>query len=180
MTDIGIINESLCAYTPQQNRMAERKNKHILEVTHTMIIHGYVPHRFWVDVVLTACYLINHMPSSILDGTIPYIVLFLSAPLFSISPKIFGRVCYVYDNHPSRTKLDPKFMRCIFLDYSGTKKGYRCYSHTFRRYFISSDISFMESIPYFLTSESSPLSTSSNSPPIMTILKCSHRLFFNP
>jgi hypothetical protein len=77
----------------------------------------------------------------------------------------------VYDNRPGRTKLDPKSLRCIFVGYSDTQKGYRCYSPTLRRYFVSSDVIFMESVPYSLNSESGPLSTSSNSPPIMTILK---------
>ena len=67
-TDNGIIHESSCAYTPQQNGVAERKNRHILEVARTMMIHGHVPHCFWADAVLTACYLINRMPSSVLDG----------------------------------------------------------------------------------------------------------------
>lgn len=171
MTDNGIIYESSCASTPQQNGVAERKNKHILEVARTMMIHGHIPHRFWADAVLTVCYLINRMPSFVLDGAIPYNVLFPTAPLFPVSPKVFGCVCYVYDHLPSRTKLDPKSLRCIFVSYSGTQKGYRCYSSTLRRYFVSSDVIFMESVPYFLNSESGPLSTSSNSPPIMTILK---------
>ena len=49
MTDNGIIHESSYVSTPQQNKVAERKNRHILEVAHTMMIHGHVPHRFWVD-----------------------------------------------------------------------------------------------------------------------------------
>ena len=47
MTDNGIIHESSCAYTPQQNGVAERKNRYILEVARIMMIHGHVPHRFW-------------------------------------------------------------------------------------------------------------------------------------
>ena len=45
-TDNGIIHESSCAYTPQQNEVAERKNKHILEVARTMMIHEHVPYHF--------------------------------------------------------------------------------------------------------------------------------------
>ena len=44
--DNDIIHESSCAYTPQQNGVAARKNRHILEVARTMMIHGHVPHRF--------------------------------------------------------------------------------------------------------------------------------------
>jgi Integrase core domain len=130
--DNGIIHESLCAYTPQQNGVAERKNRHILEVARTMMIHRHVPHHFWVDVVLTACYLINRMASSVLDDVILYNILYPFAPLFPVPPKIFGCACYVYDTRPSRTKLDPKSLIGIFLEYSGTQKGYRFYSPTIR------------------------------------------------
>ena len=73
-----------------------------------MMIHGNVPHKFWADAVLTACYLINQLPSSVLDGAIPYNILYPSAPLFSVPPKVFGCVSYAYDTRPGRTKLDPK------------------------------------------------------------------------
>jgi hypothetical protein len=81
------------------------ERRHILEVARTMMIHGHVPHHFRADTVLIACYLINRMPSSILDGVIPYNVLFPSAPLFPVSPKIFGCIYYVYDNRPTRMNL---------------------------------------------------------------------------
>lgn len=99
-----------------------------------MMIHRHVPHCFWVDAVLIVYYLINHMPSFILDGAIPYNVMYTSAPLFPIPPKIFCYVYYVYDTRPGHTKLDSKSPRFIFLGYSGTQKGYRYYSPTIRRY----------------------------------------------
>ena len=94
-TDNGIIHESSCVYTPQQNGVVERKNRHILDLARTMMIQGHVPHHFWANAILTACYLITRMPSSVLDGAISYNVLYSSAPLFSVPPKIFGCVCYV-------------------------------------------------------------------------------------
>lgn len=63
ITDNGIIHESSCVYTPQQNGMAKRKNRHLLEVVCTMMIHHHVPSHFWANAVLTSCYLINRMPS---------------------------------------------------------------------------------------------------------------------
>jgi len=59
----GILYQTSCAYTPQQNRVAERKNRHLFETTHTLLIHGEVPQKFWDDVILSACYLVNHMTS---------------------------------------------------------------------------------------------------------------------
>ena len=73
----GIIHQSFCAHTPQQNGVGERKNRHLVETTRTLLLHSNVPFRFWGDVVLIACYLINHMPSSVLYDQIPHSLLFL-------------------------------------------------------------------------------------------------------
>lgn len=97
--------------TPQQNGVAERKRKHIIKVTHTMMIHGHAPRHLWADAVLTTCYLINHMPSSVLlNGGIPYHVLCPSSPLFPVPPKIVCCVCYVYDTRLGYIKLDQKLL----------------------------------------------------------------------
>jgi len=50
----------------QQNGVVERKNRHLVETTRTMLLHGDVPQRFWGDVVLSACYLNNRVSSSVL------------------------------------------------------------------------------------------------------------------
>ena len=66
MSQHGIFHQSSCAHTPPQNGVAERKNQHLVETTHTLLLHSNVHFRFWGDVVLTACYLINRMPSPVL------------------------------------------------------------------------------------------------------------------
>ncbi|KAF3771918.1 Retrovirus-related Pol polyprotein from transposon TNT 1-94 [Nymphaea thermarum] len=80
--DKGIIHQTSCAYTSQQNGVVERKHRHILDVARTIIIHSHVPHSYWGDAVLTACYLINRMPSSVLGDLIPFSVLFPDRALF--------------------------------------------------------------------------------------------------
>ena len=73
---------------------------------------------FWTNVVSTTCLFINRMSFSVLNGEIPYRVLFPTKNLFPIAPKIFGCVCFVRDVCPHHTKLDPKSLKCIFLGYS--------------------------------------------------------------
>ena len=75
-----------CAHTPQQNGVAKRKNRHLVETTRTILLHSNVPFRFWGDVVLTACYLINRMPSSVLHDQIPHSLLFPDQPLYFLPP----------------------------------------------------------------------------------------------
>ncbi|KAL1193539.1 Retrovirus-related Pol polyprotein from transposon TNT 1-94 [Cardamine amara subsp. amara] len=55
----GILHQTSCPYTPQQNGVAERKNRHLMEVARSMMFHKNMPRRFWGDAVMTACYLID-------------------------------------------------------------------------------------------------------------------------
>ena len=66
--------------------------RHLLEVTYALKFHMCVPKSYWSDAVLTACHLINRMPSTILGGQIPYTMLSPDASLFHLPPKIFGCV----------------------------------------------------------------------------------------
>ena len=103
--DHGIIHQSSCPHTSQQNVVAERKMRQLLEVTHAIKFHMRVPKSYWNDAVLTAVDLINRMPSTILGGQILYTVLSPDAPLFHLPPKIFGCVCYVHILGPGVTNL---------------------------------------------------------------------------
>ena len=62
----GILHQSLCSDTPEQNGGVEHKNKHLLEVARAMMFYMNIPKYLWGDVILTASYLINRMPTKIL------------------------------------------------------------------------------------------------------------------
>ena len=112
----------------------------------------HVPKDFWADAVSTACFLINRMPSSVLNWATPYHQLFPNNLLFPIKPKVFGCACFIRDVHQQVSKLDPKSLKCIFLGYSRVKKGYRCYCPPLRRYFMSIDVTFFETTLFYLSS----------------------------
>ena len=63
------------------------------------------------------------MPSSVLNWFTPYYQLFPNNSLFPIVPKVFGCTCFVRDVRPQVSKLDPKSLKCIFMEFSRVKKG---------------------------------------------------------
>lgn len=68
----GILQQTSCAHTPQQNGVAERKHCHLIEMARCLLTNMSVPHSFWPDALLTACYLINRLPSSSINNQIPF------------------------------------------------------------------------------------------------------------
>lgn len=66
----GIVHQTSCVNTSQQNGIAERKNRH-LEVARALMFTTNMPKLFWGDVILTVTYLINRMPSRTLSFDSP-------------------------------------------------------------------------------------------------------------
>ena len=149
MSSHGILHQSSYAYTPQQNVVAGRKNHHLVETARTLLLHHKVPQRFYGDAILTACYLINRMSSSVLHDQIPHSVLLPNQPLFCPPPRVFDRVYFVHILTPGQDKLSAKATKCVFLGYSRLQRGYRCYSPDINRYFISVDVTFFEDSSFF-------------------------------
>ncbi|KAL0335243.1 UNVERIFIED_CONTAM: Retrovirus-related Pol polyprotein from transposon RE1 [Sesamum radiatum] len=89
------------------------------------------------------------MPSTVLHGDTPYSCLFPDKPLFGIAPRVFGCVCFVHIHSPNLDKLSPRSVKCIFLGYSRTQKGYRCYDPQSRKSFTSADVTFFESTSFY-------------------------------
>jgi transposase InsO family protein len=67
----GILFQTTCVDTPQQNGVAERKNRHLAEVARSLLFTMNVPKYLWGEAILTATYLINRMPSSVLTFKTP-------------------------------------------------------------------------------------------------------------
>ncbi|GJT45758.1 putative ribonuclease H-like domain-containing protein [Tanacetum coccineum] len=55
----GIKREYSNARTPQQNGVAERKNRTLIEAARTMLADSFLPNTFWAEAVSTACYVLN-------------------------------------------------------------------------------------------------------------------------
>ncbi|RVW63346.1 Retrovirus-related Pol polyprotein from transposon TNT 1-94 [Vitis vinifera] len=148
----GIIHQSSCVDTPQQNGVAEQKNKHLLEVSRSIMFTSNVPKHFWGEVVLTTAYLINKRPSRTLNYQSLCQVLQSypnSGLISSIPVKVFGCTTFVHIHSQHRSKPDPKAVKCLFLGYSPSQKGYKGYSPTQWKIYVSMDVTFFEIQPFY-------------------------------
>ena len=87
------------------------------------MLHMHVPKQFWGDAIVTTCYLINCLPSSILHRGIPHSVLYPTKSLFSLPPRVFGCVAFIHVPIPGQDKLAPRATKCVLVGYSRTQKG---------------------------------------------------------
>ncbi|CAN0840533.1 Retrovirus-related Pol polyprotein from transposon RE1 [Linum grandiflorum] len=110
----GILPQQSCPGVSQQNGLVERKNRHVLELTHTILFHSCVPPSFWVEAVHTVVHLINRQITPILKERSPYQVMYSRTPDYS-KLKVFGCVCYVLLAKRERHKLSPKAAKCVFF-----------------------------------------------------------------
>ncbi|MCO5596878.1 hypothetical protein L7F22_050948 [Adiantum nelumboides] len=130
-------------HTPQQNGVAERKNRVIVEMARSMIKAIGLSDSFWAKAVNTAMYILNRSYTKAVKDMTPLQAFSGKKPSVSHF-KIFESDCYVHVPDASRTKWDAKSQNCIFLGYSEESKGYRLYIPTTKKIVISRDVVFAE------------------------------------
>lgn len=89
----GIVHQTSCVATPQQNDIVERKHRHLLETSRALLRHSKAHMSFWGECLLTATFLINRFPSRVLEQNTPYEILFGKCPNYDFL-KCFGCLCY--------------------------------------------------------------------------------------
>jgi histone deacetylase 1/2 len=142
-TKIGITHLVSCPHAHQQNGAAKRKHRHIVEVGLSLLAHAHMPLKFWDEAFSTATFLINRMPSKVINFETPFERLFHTKLDYS-SLRIFGCACWPnlhpYNNH----KLSFRSKECAFRRYSNMHKGFKCLDISTGRVYISRDVVFDE------------------------------------
>ena len=168
----GVLHQKSLAGVPQQNGRVERKHKHLLEVARALKFHAHMPTKFWGDCILTATFLINHLPSSVLNWTAPFEILYKQSPDYSML-KVFGCLCYAHTR--TKDKFMPRAARCVFLGYSFGQKGYKVYDLTTHKCFVTRDVLFKEDIfPFKPTSTAIPSPHTSTTTSLISLHDSDH------
>lgn len=140
----GIRRQLTAAYTPQQNGIAERKNRSIMNMTRCMLLGMSVPRRFWPEAVQYAVHILNMSPSAALGDVTPEERWSNHKPSVE-HMRVFGCVAFALVPYERRVKLDEKSIRCVFVEVSKESKAYRLYNPETKKIIISRDVRFDES-----------------------------------
>jgi transposase InsO family protein len=142
---IGVEHHVSCPHAHQQNGSAERKHRHIVEMGITLLAHASMPLKYWDEAFFTAVFLINRLPSKVINDVTPLERLLGTKPDYTFL-RTFG--CAVWPNlRPYNTKkLAFRSKQCVFLGYSHMHKGFKCLDPKEGRVYVSRDVVFDESV----------------------------------
>jgi len=141
----GIIHETYCVETPQQNNIVERKHQHLLNVSCALLFQSHLPTAFWSFVVKHATHIINRLPNPFLKFKSPYELIHGTLPYLT-QLKVFGCLGFATTLLAGRTKFDKRAIKTIFLGVKTGTKGYILYDITTNSKFISRNVTFYKII----------------------------------
>lgn len=139
----GIKRQLTAAYTPQQNGVAERKNRTVMNMVRSLLSEKGVPKIFWPEAVNWSFYVLNRSPTSSVPDLTP------EEAWSGIKPsvahfRVFGSVAHAHVPDARRTKLEDKSRTCVLLGVSEESKAYRLYDPILKKVVISRDVVFEE------------------------------------
>eukprot|EP00253_Pinus_taeda_P031014 PITA_31014 len=122
----GIHKQFTASYTPQQNGVAQRKNRTIMDMARSMLKAKHLPNDYWAEAVQCAVYILNRCPTKAMMNKMPEEA-WSGRKQGVTHMKVFGCVAYAHILDQLRKKLDSKGEKCIFIGYSEESKAYRLY-----------------------------------------------------
>ncbi|GJX05228.1 putative ribonuclease H-like domain-containing protein [Tanacetum coccineum] len=142
----GIKREYSVARTPQQNGVAERKNRTLIEAARTMLADSKLPTTFWAEAVSTACYVQNRVLIVKPHNKTPYELFRGFKPAIGFM-KPFGCHVTILNTLDNLGKFDEKSDEGFFVGYSLSSKAFRVYNTRTRKVQENLHIGFLENKP---------------------------------
>ena len=140
----GIQHELSVPYSPQQNGVAERMNRTLVETARSMLAHAGLPDTYWAEAVETAAYIRNRVPTSAISGNKTPLEVWSEKKPDVSHLKVFGCMAYAHVPDVQRQKLDKKAVKLRFVGYSIESKGYRLLDENTSRVYTRRDVVFNE------------------------------------
>ncbi|KAM1500447.1 hypothetical protein ACFX10_023002 [Malus domestica] len=142
----GIRHNYTMPYTPQQNGIAERRNRTLMDMMRSMMSYADLPLHFWGEALATVAYILNKVHTKAKPLT-PYELWHGHKPNLS-NLKVWGCKAHVLIPKPLRNKLQAKTLECKFIGYPDNSIGYRFY-HPEKGLIESRDATFIETTDLF-------------------------------
>jgi hypothetical protein len=120
----GMVPEFSLPDTPQQNGIAERMNRTLLEKVRCMLFESGLPASYWGEALMYANHIVNRLSSNALDSRSPYEKLYDKVPDLS-RLRVFGSHCASYQTGKKLGKLESRVESAWFLGIDPYSKGYR-------------------------------------------------------
>ncbi|GJZ90439.1 putative RNA-directed DNA polymerase [Tanacetum coccineum] len=139
----GILLETTCPHTPQQNGVVERKHRHLLETARALMFDANLPKQFWGECILTAAYVINRLPSKVIKNKTPFELLFNQKPDYEFL-RVFGCLAYFTNTNTKGDKFEERGKPRVFLGYLSGTKGYKILDLETRKIIVSRNVNFYE------------------------------------
>ncbi|GKB15320.1 putative ribonuclease H-like domain-containing protein [Tanacetum coccineum] len=140
---LGVLSN---ARTLQQNGVAERKNKTLIEAARTMLADSFLPNTFWAEAVSTACYVLNRVLVTKPQNKTPYELITGKIPIISyIRP--FGCHVTILNTIDHLGKFEEKSDEGFLVGYSLNSKAFRVYNLETKRVEENLHINFLENKP---------------------------------
>ncbi|KAJ3708562.1 hypothetical protein LUZ61_012267 [Rhynchospora tenuis] len=137
-----------CPYTPQQNGVAERKHRHIVELGLASMFHAGLPLKYWDLIFESVVHVINRLLASDHHSFSPFEKLFSHKPDYSFF-HVLGCTCFPLLRPYNTHKLEARSEECVFLGYSSLHKGYYCLHIPSDKIYVSRHVKFDEtSFPF--------------------------------
>eukprot|EP00253_Pinus_taeda_P003406 PITA_03406 len=128
---------------PEQNGVAERKNRTILDMVRSMLKAKHLPHEYRAEAVTCTVYILNRCPTNAVMNKIPEEA--WSGQKQTVTHmRVFGCVAYAHVPNQLRNKLDSKGEKCVFIGYCDESKAYKLYNPSTKKLIVSRDVQFIE------------------------------------